>query len=304
MRGPVVTVGTVTSAGTATTTASTAPGVGPLLREWRQRRHLSQMDLANLSGVTTRHLSFVETGRSRPSREMVLHLAEHLEVPLRDRNALLLAAGFAPTFRQGDLADPSFATVREALDRVLAGHEPYPAIMVDRKWQLVSANAAAAVMIEGVAPYLLEAPVNVMRTSLHPDGLAPRIQNLERWSEHILGRLRRQALITGDAELTELEAELEGYVTAQGIRPRRVGGEVPDEVATPMVLESERGLLTLITTIATFGTPLDITLAELALEAFLPADEATTEILNEYARERAAAAPDPALAELPVVRSR
>jgi transcriptional regulator with XRE-family HTH domain len=263
--------------------------VGPQLRSWRQRRHLSQLDLANLSGVTTRHLSFVETGRSRPSREMVLHLAEHLEVPLRDRNQLLVAAGYAPTFRQGDLADPSFDAVRTALDQVLAGHEPYPAIIVDRRWDLVSFNEAAAVLVEGVAEHLLEPPANVLRASLHPDGLAPRIRNLDHWSEHILGRLRRQALITGDEELVALGVELTGYVEAAGVATAHPGQEAPDEVATPMVLESRLGPLAMITTIATFGTALDITLAELALEAFLPADAATTEILNAYARERRAA---------------
>jgi transcriptional regulator with XRE-family HTH domain len=271
-------------------TVSPAITVGPQLREWRQRRHLSQLELANLSGVTTRHLSFVETGRSRPSREMVLHLAEHLDVPLRDRNQLLVAAGYAPTFRQGDLTDPSFDAVRAALDRVLAGHEPYPAIIVDRRWNLVSFNQAAAVLVEGVADHLLEPPANVLRASLHPAGLAPRIRNLDHWSEHILGRLRRQALITGDDELLDLGAELTGYVEAAGVPQSEPAGEAPDEIATPMLLDSRLGPLAMITTIATFGTALDITLAELALEAFLPADEATTEILNAYARERADAA--------------
>jgi transcriptional regulator with XRE-family HTH domain len=263
--------------------------VGPQLRSWRQRRHLSQLELANLAGVTTRHLSFVETGRSRPSREMVLHLAEHLDVPLRERNQLLVAAGYAPTFRQGDLADPSFDAVRTALDQVLAGHEPYPAIIVDRRWNLVSFNQAAAVLVEGVADHLLQPPANVLRASLHPDGLAPRIRNLDHWAEHILARLRRQALITGDEELADLGVELAGYVEAAGVTQGDGGVEGPDEVATPMLLDSRLGPLAMITTIATFGTALDITLAELAIEAFLPADARTTEILNAYARERAAA---------------
>lgn len=259
--------------------------VGAMLRTWRQRRRLSQLDLANLSGVTTRHLSFVETGRSRPSREMVLHLAEHLEVPLRDRNQLLIAAGFAPTFRRGDYGDPSFAPVREALDRVLTGHEPYPAIIVDRMWHLVAANNAAMVLVEGVDPSLVAPQANVLRCALHPLGLAPRIRNLAEWAEHILSRLRRQALLTGDEELAELEAELSGYVRDAGVDVTRSSGEGFADVATPLLLESSRGPLALITTVATFGTALDITLAELALEAFLPADAATTEILNDFARQ-------------------
>ena len=236
--------------------------------------------------MTTRHLSFVETGRARPSREMVLHLAEQLDVPLRERNDLLIAAGFAPTFRQSELTDPGFETVRQALEQVLAGHEPYPAVIVDRQWQLVLANAASAVLVEGVSDELLAAPVNVMRVALHPDGLAPRIQNLAAWSDHILSRVRRQALVTGDDDLLALEAELEDLVRSAGVDPDRRLDEGPNEVATPMVIESRLGTISLITTIATFGTALDITLAELALEAFLPADAASVAILRAYADER------------------
>lgn len=263
------------------------PSVGPLLRSWRQRRHLSQLELGTEAGVTTRHLSFVETGRARPSREMVLHLAEVLDVPLRERNHLLVAAGFAPTFRERPLDDPSFAAVRTALDQVLAGHEPYPAIVVDRQWQLVASNLAALVLVEDVAPELLEPPVNALRVSMHPDGLAPRIRNLGEWAGHVLDRLRRQALITGDAEVAALEEELRGLLREQGIDEVRSGGEHAGGVAMPMLLESAKGPLALITTIATFGTALDVTLAELALEAFLPADAATTEILRAYAADLA-----------------
>jgi transcriptional regulator with XRE-family HTH domain len=263
-----------------------APSVGPLLRSWRQRRHLSQLELAGLAGVTTRHLSFVETGRARPSREMVLHLAEVLEVPLRERNNLLVAAGFAPTFRQSDLTDPSFDTVRAALDQILAGHEPYPAIVVDRQWQLVSANQAAAVLVEDVDEELLSTALNVLVVSLHPKGLAPRIRNLDVWSDHVLGRLKRQALITGDDELADLEEELRALVRDQGVDDSRVSGESGGDVAIPLLLDSRKGPLALVTTIATFGTALDITLAELALEAFLPADEQTAALLYEYAAER------------------
>jgi len=272
------------------TATATSPSVGPLLRSWRQRRHLSQLDLAGIAGVTTRHLSFVETGRARPSREMVLHLAEVLDVPLRERNNLLVAAGFAPTFRQSDLADPSFDTVRTALDQILQGHEPYPAIVVDRQWQLVSANMAAMVLVEGADEQLLEPPVNVLRVSLHPKGLAPRVRNLDVWSDHVLGRLKRQALITGDDELAELEQELRDLVRDQGVDESRVLGETGGDVAIPLLLDSAKGPLALVTTIATFGTALDITLAELALEAFLPADQGTAELLHEYARDRAAEA--------------
>lgn len=269
------------------TATSGTTSVGPLLRSWRQRRHLSQLDLGTLAGVTTRHLSFVETGRSRPSREMVLHLAEVLDVPLRERNHLLVAAGFAPTFRESRLDDPSFEAVRTALDQVLAGHEPYPAIVVDRQWHLVASNTAAFVLVEDVAPALLEPPVNVLRVSLHPDGLAPRIRNLADWAGHVVDRLRRQALITGDADVAALEEELRGLLRGQGVPEGRAGGEHAGEVAMPMLLDSAKGPLALITTIATFGTALDVTLAELALEAFLPADAATAAILREYAAELA-----------------
>ena len=273
---------------TITTTASStsaAVTVGPMLRTWRQRRHLSQLDLANIAGVTTRHLSFVETGRSRPSREMVLHLAENLEVPLRDRNQLLIAAGFAPTFRESSLDDESFAGVRAALDQVLAGHEPYPAIVVDRGWHLVSSNVAAFVLVEDVAPALLVAPINVLRVSLHPDGLGSRIRNLDQWADHIIGRLRRQALITGDDGAHALADELEGYATTLGVA-RRPPNEAHEDVALPMLLDSRNGPLRLISRIATFGTALDITLADLALEAFLPGDASTSAILHEYADDR------------------
>ncbi len=261
--------------------------IGGLLRLWRQRRRLSQLDLANLSGVTTRHLSFVETGRSRPSREMVLHLAEHLDVPLRERNELLLAAGFAPAYRRTELTSPPFESVRGAIDQVLAAHQPFPAIVVDRRWNLVSSNAAALVLVEGIDPALLEPPVNVLRIAVHPDGLAPRIGNLDHWSEHILTRLHRQALLTGDPELDELADELLGLLAIAGVTPSPEPTESANLVATPMLLESRLGPLALITMIATFGTAIDVTLSELALETFLPADAETLATLNRYASETA-----------------
>src|SRR3954468_1010487 len=185
--------------------------VGLLLRGWRRRRRLSQLDLALEGGVSTRHLSFVETGRARPSPEMVVHLAEQLEVPLRDRNRLLLAAGYAPTYRERALDEPDMGPVREALDRVLVAHEPYPAVVVDRGWNLVASNASVGLLLAGVAPHLLEPPANVLRISLHPEGVAPRIVNLGEWRAHLLERLQRQVALTGDPELAALHDELSAY---------------------------------------------------------------------------------------------
>jgi transcriptional regulator with XRE-family HTH domain len=258
----------------------TGASIGALLRDWRQRRRLSQLDLATEAGVSARHLSFVETGRSRPSRTMVLHLAECLDVPLRERNPLLIAAGYAPTYQATDFDAAEMAPVREAVERLLEAHEPFPAILVDRHWQLVTANRAALVLVEGVNPALLEPPVNVLRTSLHPEGLAPRIVNLAQWSEHIVDNVRRQIAVTGDEELRALEQELLGYANAMGVVPPPPS-DAPRAIATPMRLRSEDGELAFMTMIATFGTPLDITLSELALETFLPADAATANALHE-----------------------
>src|SRR5881275_2574520 len=187
------------------------PGVGPLLRDWRLRRRMSQMDLALEAGVSTRHVSFVETGRARPSAEMVLHLADRLDVPLRERDAMLLAAGYAPAFGARDLDAPEMAPVREAIDLVLRAHEPYPAAVVDRGWNLVAGNAGIAVLTAGVAAHLLEPPVNVLRVSLHPEGMAPRITNLAEWRAHLLHRLSRQVTLTADDEAAALLTELESY---------------------------------------------------------------------------------------------
>ena len=268
------------------TSAPAAAPAGQLLREWRVRRRMSQLDLASTAGISARHLSFVETGRSRPSREMLLHLAENLEVPLRERNPLLIAAGFAPTYQATDFDAPEMQSVREVVERILEAHEPYPAILVDRRWQLVSANKAAAVLVDGVAPELLEAPVNVLRTSLHPNGLAPRIANLAQWSVHIFDNLRRQIAVTGDEELRELERELVGYLEHMGVTVP-AAAESPRAIATPMRLRTDSVELALMTMIATFGTALDITLAELSLETFLPADAATAAAL--FARMNPAA---------------
>jgi transcriptional regulator with XRE-family HTH domain len=261
-----------------------SPTVGHLLRDWRTRRRMSQLDLANEAGISARHLSFVETGRSRPSREMVLHLADRLDVPLRERNALLMAGGFAPTYHATDFAAPEMQSVRDAVDRILAAHEPFPAILVDRNWNLVANNRAALVLVEGVAPEVLDPPCNVLRASLHPKGLAPRIVNLDEWTAHILGNLRRQVAVTGDHELRGLADELAGYAREMGVAdPRPHEGPraiAPQPIAMTMRLRTEDGELAFITMIATFGTALDITLTELALETFLPADASTATALR------------------------
>ena len=254
--------------------------VGPLLRDWRRRRRLSQLDLALEAGISARHLSFIETGRSRPSAEMVLRLSERLDVPLRERNHLLLAAGHAPAFGQRGLDEPAMGPVREALDRVLAGHAPYPALAVDRHWGLVAANEAVGMLLEGVAAELLEPPVNVLRLTLHPDGMAPRIANLPEWRAHLLERLARQAAASGDPALAALHAELTDL-------PGEPGGEghggLAGEIAVPLRLRHDGAALAFISTVTTFGTAVDITLAELAVEAFFPADAATAEYLRARA---------------------
>ncbi len=260
---------------------ATAPttSVGQMLRDWRVRRRMSQLDLATAAAISARHLSFVETGRARPSREMVLHLAQHLDVPLRERNPLLIAAGYAPTYEATELDAPEMQAVRAAIDRLLAGHEPYPAVLVDRRWELVAANTAAAILVEGVAPELLDPPCNVLRVTLHPHGLAARIANLPQWVDHLLGSLRRTIALTGDGELRALEVELAGYAEAMGV-DAGPAFEAQREVAIPLRLRTDDGELAFVTMIATFGTALDITLSELAIETFLPADETTAKALQ------------------------
>jgi transcriptional regulator with XRE-family HTH domain len=257
------------------------PRIGPLLRDWRQRRRMSQLDLALAAGVSARHVSFVETGRSRPSAEMVIQLAEHLDVPLRDRNALLLAAGYAPAYAQRDLDEPEMGPVRDAIDRVLRGHEPFPAVVVDRHWGLVAQNRAVAPLVAGAAAHLLEPPVNVLRLSLHPEGMAPRIANLGEWRAHLLDRLGRQAVVSGDPALFALHDELAGY-------PGGGAGHVPDleagAIAVPLRLRVDGDELAFISTATTFGTATDVTVSELAIESFFPADAATARALDQRAR--------------------
>jgi len=262
--------------------ATSPPRVGDLLREWRQRRRLSQMDLSNEAEVSARHLSFVETGRSKPSRELLLHLAEHLDVPLRDRNGMLLAAGYAPVYKETSLDDEAMGPVRAALDRILTSHQPYPAVIVDRRWDLVSANdAALAILTEDVDPALLQPPVNALRVSLHPDGLARRIVNLDEYSAHLITRLDRQAAMSSDTRLDELLQELRGY---PGVRETSNIAVAPaDLLFAPLVLRSRGNELTFFSTLATFGTALDITLAELSIESFYPGDAATEDALRRAA---------------------
>jgi len=255
------------------------PTVGTLLKEWRQRRHLSQLDLAGLAGVSTRHLSFIETGRSRPSREMVLHLADELDVPLRDRNPLLIAAGHAPAYARTDFDADSMKPVRDALDRVLRSHQPYPALVVNLLWELVAANDGVWSLMAGVAEHLVEPPVNVLRVSLHPDGIAPNIVNFQEWSAHLLHRLRRQFVLTRDVDVGALYDELRGYPNV-ATDDEQVETEDAGALAVPLVLRAGDAELRFLSTVTTFGTAVDITLAELSIEAFLPADDATAEALS------------------------
>jgi transcriptional regulator with XRE-family HTH domain len=244
---------------------------------------MSQLDLAVDADVSTRHLSFVETGRSKPSRELLLHLAEHLDVPLRDRNSLLLAAGYAPTYHETPIDAAEMAPVRDALDKILTGHAPYPAVVVDRHWNLVAANQPAlAIMSNGVDPALLAPPANTLRVCLHPGGLAARIANLAQYGAHLLDRLDRLIAASGDAELATLREELASYLGATDGEPAPGMTPGPDTAArlfVPLVLRAPGGDLTFFSTIATFGTAHDITVAELAIESFFPADQHTAATL-------------------------
>ena len=258
--------------------------VSDLLREWRQRRRLSQLDLACEADISARHLSFLETGRSQPSRDMLLHLAERLEIPLRERNVLLNAAGFAPVYPERPLDDPALHAARKAVDLILAGHEPYPALAVDRHWSMMAHNNAVLPLLSGVDPALLTPPVNVLKLSLHPGGLAPRIANLPQWRAHLFARLGRQIEVSGDPVLVGLMRELRGYPVpdfTDTAEPE--GGADYASVAVPFQLKTEVGILSFISTTTVFGTPVDITLSELALETFFPADTITGEALRALA---------------------
>jgi transcriptional regulator with XRE-family HTH domain len=256
------------------TIATPTATIGDLLRDWRQRRRLSQLDLALEADVSARHLSFVETGRSRPSRELVVDLAERLDVPLRERNALLLAAGYAPVYRETPLDFAEMSPVREALDRLLAGHEPFPAVVFDRHWDVVSLNGPMlSLSSEGVSPQLLAPPVNAMRVALHPDGMSSRITNFAEYSAHLLEQLRRQALLTTDPIIAELEKEIRSYPGVSDAPPELDQPAVP--LFVPLNIRVSGQEMSFFNTLTAFGTALDITMAELTIEALYPADEAT-----------------------------
>jgi len=254
--------------------AATRP-VGELLREWRERRRLSQLDLSIRADISTRHLSFVETGRSRPTPTMILRLTEQLEVPLRERNVLLLAGGYAPAYPQHRLDEPELDDVRAALRQVLAGHEPYPAVVVNRWWELLDSNVAVSLLIGDCAPWLLEPPVNVLRLSLHPDGMAPRITNLAEWRGHLLSQLRHRGEALADERLADLYDELRGYPggTAEVHSP---GGAV----VLPLRFQDGDQELSFFSITAVVGTATDVTVDELAIEAFYPADAVTAAALR------------------------
>jgi transcriptional regulator with XRE-family HTH domain len=256
--------------------------VGELLRQWRQRRRMSQLELATEAEISSRHLSFIETGRAQPSRDMVLHLAEELAVPMRERNLLLVAAGYAPIFAQRSLDDPALAAARSAIDLVLEAQKPYPAFAIDRHWVVVASNAALPELYAGVTPALLQPPVNGLRLSLHPQGLAPRIANFREWRAHLLASTRRRIDLTGDQVLAELLREVSDYPVPAGKAPAQTAAN-EYAFAVPFKIVTAAGLLSFFSTTTVFGTPVDVTLSELALELFFPADAATAEIVQRLA---------------------
>ncbi|MEU6499741.1 helix-turn-helix transcriptional regulator [Streptomyces californicus] len=284
------------------TTAPPDTEVGPLLREWRERRRISQLELALRADSSARHISFVETGRSRPSEDMVLRLAEALDVPVRERNALLVMAGYAPRYAQTPLDAPAMSALRESLDRLLTAYEPYPALVVDGVYGVVAANRGIALLLEGVAERLLVPPVNAMRLTLHPEGLAPRIVNLPEWRADLLAQMERQIALVRSPALRELYEEVAAYPVPE--RPAeadrtdvregpggaggsasaegRAGGERAAAFALPMRLEHGGRVLSFVSSIATFNTPMDVTVAELAIETFLPADRETAAYLHAH----------------------
>ncbi len=259
--------------------------VGALLREWRRQRRLTQLELALDAGVSARHLSFVETGRSKPGRELLLRVTDQLEVPFRARNQLLLAAGHAPAFPERSLQDPELAPVREALDVILSGHEPYPAVVVDRGWNLVAANSAMSALGEWLDPVLLEPPVNVMRAGLHPRGLAPWIVNLGEVRAYFVGRLQRQVAITEDADLAALLDEVVGYPAPEHAHDAAAEAAA-GEILTPLIRmrTPDDRELSFFATVVTFSTAVEVTTSELSIELAFPADAATAEALKDLAR--------------------
>ncbi|RFU85792.1 XRE family transcriptional regulator [Streptomyces triticagri] len=268
------------------TTGAPGKGVGPLLRGWREQRRISQLDLALRADSSARHISFVETGRSRPSEEFLLRLAEHLDVPVREQNALLLAAGYAPRFPETPLDDPALGTFREAVEQLLQGYEPYPALVVDATYQVVSANRAIMLLLDGLPGHLLEPPINAMRLTLHPEGLAPRIRNLAEWRGHLLHQMDRQIALQRSDALRALYEEVAAYPVddpGSTASDERTGPGSAPYFALPLRIEHNGQLLSFVSSISTFNTPMDVTVAELAIETLLPADPATVKYLNALA---------------------
>jgi transcriptional regulator with XRE-family HTH domain len=261
--------------------------VGDHIRLWRQRRRLSQLELALEAEISTRHLSFVETGRAAPSRDMILTLSEALKIPLRDQNVILMAGGFAPMFPERPLDAPELNSARAAIEIVLQSHLPYPAFAVDRRWRIVASNRALPQIYDAVAPEMLQPPVNALRLSLHPNGMAPRILNLEEWRAHIFARLREQIAVSADPSLIDLYAELRTYRSRTGHDPI-MHADPRSSTVIPFRVASPAGPLSFFTTTMVFGTPLDITLSELAVEFFFPADPDTVARVASLANEIAA----------------
>ncbi|MGH3311058.1 MAG: helix-turn-helix domain-containing protein [Streptomyces sp.] len=253
------------------------PTVGPLLRSWREHAGLSQLDLALRADSSARHISFIETGRSRPSRSMVLRLAEHLDVPVRERNTLLVSAGYAPHYAETPLDSPALASLRAGLERMVTGYEPYPALVVDGTYHVLAANRGIGLLLDGVAPHLLEPPLNAMRITLHPEGLAPRIRNLREWRGHLLRQMERQLALLRSERLRALYEEVAAFPVPPG-GEETAGQDSP--FALPMVIEQAGRRLSFLSTIATFNTPADVTVSELAVETFLPADPETVKNLQ------------------------
>lgn len=249
--------------------------VGAQLKSWRERRRLTQMGLSSAAGVSTRHLSFIETGRSKPSKDMIILLSECLEVPLRQRNTLLLAGGHAPAYSESALAETPMSAVSDAINRIVDAHDPYPAVVVDHQWDLIVGNRAVSILTEGSAAFLLEPPVNVLRLSLHPEGMAPRIANLAQWRTHVIARLRREVEVTADAQLGALLEELRTYPS---------GGEWHEDetssLLVPLRIRAGETELAMFSTTTVFGTPRDVTLAEIAIECFYPSDRETAEFFR------------------------
>ena len=261
--------------------------IGDLIREWRQRRRLSQLDLACDAEISTKHVSFLESGRAVPDREMLLHLADRLAIPLRDRNLMLSAAGFPPDYHERVLDDPEFHVARDGIEAILSMHEPNPAAAINRHWTMIAANRAILNLMSGVDPLLLTPPVNVIRVALHPAGLAPRIINLLDWRRMTIARLRQQIDATGDPVLVDLVEEVRDYPIPPGLSSSQLLAREPDTIAVPLRLATVNGPLAFFSTTTVFAAPLDITLSELSIETFLPADASTATILRYIANQNA-----------------